>query len=95
MLLQLTLRSSSDLNELTVHSISSLNPGNDPESMVAFLPNVRRNTMEKIPGAAESDPRAKFVRKNTLERLPIKSRSDLQAMFDDVGYTILRQGILF
>ena len=76
-----------------MHSISSLNPGNDPESMVAFLPNVRRNTMEKIPGAAESDPRAKFVRKNTLERLPIKSRSDMQAMFDDVGYTILRQGV--
>ena len=71
-----------------MHSISSLNPGNDPESMVAFLPNVRRNTMEKIPGAAESDPRAKFVRKNTLERLPIKSRSDLQAMFDDVSQGI-------
>ena len=68
---QLTLRSINDLNDLTVHSISSLNPGNDPESMVAFLPNVRRNTMEKIPA---DDPRSKFVRKNTLERIPIKSR---------------------
>ena len=45
-----------EMNELTVHSISSLNPGNDPDSMVAFLPNVRRNTMEKIPG---EDPRSK------------------------------------
>ena len=68
---QLTIRSYNEINELTVHSINSLNPGNDPESMVAFLPNVRRNTMEKIPG---EDPRSKFVRKNTLERIPIKSR---------------------
>merc|ERR1719499_764981 len=64
---QLTVRSINEINELTVHSINSLNPGNDPESMVAFLPNVRRNTMEKIPG---EDPRSKFVRKNTLERIP-------------------------
>ena len=69
---QLTIRSINELNDLTVHSINSLNPGNDPESMVAFLPNVRRNTMEKIPG--QEDPRSKFVRKNTLERIPIKSR---------------------
>ena len=68
---QLTVRSINDINELTVHSINSLNPGNDPDSMVAFLPNVRRNTMEKIPG---EDPRSKFVRKNTLERITIKSR---------------------
>ena len=68
---QLTIRSINEINELTVHSINSLNPGNDPDSMVAFLPNVRRNTMEKIPG---DDPRSKFVRKNTLERIPIKSR---------------------
>ena len=68
---QLTVRSINEINELTVHSINSLNPGNDPDSMVAFLPNVRRNTMEKIPG---DDPRSKFVRKNTLERITIKSR---------------------
>ena len=68
---QLTIRSLNEINELTVNSINSLNPGNDPESMVAFLPNVRRNTMEKIP---PEDPRSKFVRKNTVERIPIKSR---------------------
>ena len=68
---QLTIRSINEINELTVNSLSSLNPGNDPESMVAFLPNVRRNTMEKIP---PEDARSKFVRKNTLERIPIKSR---------------------
>ena len=28
---------------MTVTSINSLNPANDPESMVAFLPNVRDN----------------------------------------------------
>ena len=68
---QLTIRSLNEINELTVNSVNSLNPGNDPESMVAFLPNVRRNTMEKIP---PEDPRSKFVRKNTVERIPIKSR---------------------
>ena len=36
---QLTVRSINEINELTVNSLSSLNPGNDPESMVAFLPN--------------------------------------------------------
>ena len=50
---QLTVRSINEINELTVHSVNSLNPGNDPESMVAFLPNVRRNTMEKIPGRGQ------------------------------------------
>ena len=40
---------------MTVTSINSLNPANDPDSMVAFLPNVRRNTMERMPST--EDPR--------------------------------------
>jgi len=58
-------------NQLTVTSISQLSgqhPGNDPDSMVAFLPHVRRNTMEKIPEQT-NNPRERFVRKNTMERL--------------------------
>ena len=42
--------------QMTVTSINSLNPANDPDSMVAFLPNVRRNTMERLP-SSETDPR--------------------------------------
>ena len=45
---------------MTVTSINSLNPANDPDSMVAFLPNVRRNTMEKVPEV--QDPRERFIR---------------------------------
>ena len=45
---------------MTVTSINSLNPANDPDSMVAFLPNVRRNTMEKVPEV--QDPRDRFIR---------------------------------
>ena len=67
---QLTVKSMSDLNQLTVNSINSLNPGNDPDSMVAFLPNVRRNTMERIPG---EDPRDKFIRRNTNERFTVEA----------------------
>jgi hypothetical protein len=54
---QLTLnqRTLHSLNQLTVNSMSSFNPANDPESMVAFLPNVRRNTMERAPSG--EDPR--------------------------------------
>jgi len=77
---QLTARSISELNQLTVNSINSLHPGNDPDSMVAFLPNVRRNTMERIP---EGDPREKFKRRNTSDRLqtrfttiPVETKED-------------------
>ena len=35
---------------MTVTSIGSLNPANDPESMVAFLPNVRLNSMDRGAG---------------------------------------------
>ena len=38
---------------MTVTSINSLNPANDPDSMVAFLPNVRRNTMERMPSTED------------------------------------------
>jgi len=65
-----------EMNQLTVTSVSQLSthPGNDPESMVAFLPHVRRNTMERIP--EQPNPRERFVRKNTMERLTA-SRSPL------------------
>jgi len=56
---------STNNNQMTVTSINSLNPANDPESMVAFLPNVRRNTMERVP---ESESRQRFRRRNTMER---------------------------
>ena len=69
---QLTVKSMTDLNQLTVNSINSLNPGNDPESMVAFLPNVRRNTMERIP---EDNPRDKFTKRNTMERIQTRFTS--------------------
>ena len=54
---QLTLnqRTLHSLNQLTVNSMSNFNPANDPESMVAFLPNVRRNTIERAPSC--EDPR--------------------------------------
>ena len=44
---QLTVRSINEINELTVNSLSSLNPGNDPESMVAFLPNGEAGNYQK------------------------------------------------
>lgn len=56
------------LNQMTINSYQSLNPANDPESMVAFLPNVRRNTMERVPST--EDPRQRFHRRNTMERIP-------------------------
>lgn len=52
---------------MTINSFNSLNPANDPESMVAFLPNVRRNTMERTPSM--EDPRTRFHRRNTMERM--------------------------
>ena len=61
---QRTIRS---LNQMTINSFNSLNPANDPESMVAFLPNVRRNTMERTPSM--EDPRTRFHRRNTMERM--------------------------
>merc|ERR1712215_552326 len=64
--LSLNQRTLNSINQMTINIFNSLNPANDPESMVAFLPNVRRNTMEKIP---EGDPRDKFTRKNTVERI--------------------------
>jgi len=41
--------------------MGNMNPGNDPESMVAFLPNVRRNTTDKVPDSA-ADLRERFIR---------------------------------
>merc|ERR1719341_1428232 len=61
---QLTVNS---INQMTMNSLGNFNPANDPESMVAFLPNVRRNTLEKLPG--EENPRERFQRKNTMERI--------------------------
>ena len=58
---QLTEKSLSEMDALS-NSIDSLNPGNDPDSMVAFLPNVRRNTMERIP---RINLRDKLVRRHT------------------------------
>ena len=46
---------------------NSSNPANDPESMVAFLPNVRRNTMERF--SSVEDSRNRFQRRNTMERV--------------------------
>ena len=51
------------LNQMTINSYQSLNPANDPESMVAFLPNVRRNTMERVPST--EDPRQRFHHLNS------------------------------
>jgi len=61
---QLTVNS---INQMTMNSLGNFNPANDPESMVAFLPNVRRNTLEKLPG--DENPRERFQRKNTMERI--------------------------
>ena len=66
--LSMNQRTFASVNQMTINSFNSLNPANDPDSMVAFLPNVRRNTMEKIPSV--EDPRARFHRRNTMERIP-------------------------
>ena len=65
--LSLNQRTLNSLNQMTINSFSSSNPANDPESMVAFLPNVRRNTMERVPST--EDPRSRFQRRNTMERM--------------------------
>lgn len=36
---QKTIHSLNQINQMTINSFQSLNPANDPESMVAFLPN--------------------------------------------------------
>ncbi len=66
--LSLNQKTFASVNQMTINSYNSFNPANDPESMVAFLPNVRRNTMERIPSV--EDPRARFHRRNTMERIP-------------------------
>jgi di/tricarboxylate transporter len=58
-------------NQMTVTSIGSLNPANDPDSMVAFLPNVRLNSMDRGAGQ-DIDPRSRFRRRNTMEREPMR-----------------------
>ena len=65
---QKTIHSLNQINQMTINSFQSLNPANDPDSMVAFLPNVRRNTMERVPST--EDPRQRFHRRNTMERIP-------------------------
>jgi len=68
--LSLNQRTLNSINQMTLSSIksmkNSLNPANDPESMVAFLPNVRRNTLDRFPSTEESQHRAQ--RRNTMER---------------------------
>merc|ERR1711970_1121840 len=68
--LSLNQRTLNSINQMTLSSIksmkNSLNPANDPESMVAFLPNVRRNTLDRFPSTEESQNRAQ--RRNTMER---------------------------
>jgi len=80
---QLTLNS---INQLTMNSLRNINPANDPESMVAFLPNVRRNTLDRIPG--EENPRERFQRKNTMERLG-RQQSRVLMRQESVGNTSL------
>jgi len=65
--LSLNQRTLNSINQMTIQSFNSFNPANDPDSMVAFLPNVRRNTMERVPST--EDPRSRFQRRNTMERL--------------------------
>jgi len=65
--LSINQRTLNSLNHMTINSFNSVNPANDPESMVAFLPNVRRNTLERLPSG--EDPRNRFQRRNTMERL--------------------------
>jgi len=69
--LSLNQRTLNSINQMTIKSISSMNnssnPANDPESMVAFLPNVRRNTIERF--SSVEDPRNRFQRRNTMERV--------------------------
>ena len=76
------------MNQRTIHSlnqmtIQSLNPANDPESMVAFLPNVRRNTMERTPSM--EDPRSRFHRRNTMERMTVQRQLTRQESIDQTS----------
>ena len=68
--LSLNQRTLNSINQMTLSSIKSMknssNPANDPESMVAFLPNVRRNTLDRFPSTEESQNSAQ--RRNTMER---------------------------
>ena len=59
--LSMNQRTIHSLNQMTINSYNSLNPANDPDSMVAFLPNVRRNTMERTP--SQEDPKTRFHRR--------------------------------
>ena len=76
------------MNQRTLHSlnqmtIQSLNPANDPESMVAFLPNVRRNTMDRTPSG--EDPRSRFLRRNTMERMTVQRQLTRQESIDQTS----------
>eukprot|EP00092_Neocalanus_flemingeri_P006840 GFUD01007385.1.p1 GENE.GFUD01007385.1~~GFUD01007385.1.p1 ORF type:complete len:728 (-),score=94.80 GFUD01007385.1:163-2346(-) len=84
--LSLNQRTLNSINQMTINSFNSLNPANDPESMVAFLPNVRRNTMERVPST--EDARSRFQRRNTMERLPRQeSRLSRQESIGKVSIT--------
>ena len=63
-----------------------MNPGNDPESMVAFLPNVRRNTTDKVPDSA-ADLRERFIRsKKIFNKKPLKGTSWQKLSLDELSF---------
>ncbi|XP_023326559.1 solute carrier family 13 member 2 [Eurytemora carolleeae] len=77
-------------NQMTVTSINSLNPANDPDSMVAFLPNVRRNTMERMPST--EDQRTRFRRRNDMERQRKNSRLESISLLSKEEIKELQEG---
>eukprot|EP00092_Neocalanus_flemingeri_P012001 GFUD01012938.1.p1 GENE.GFUD01012938.1~~GFUD01012938.1.p1 ORF type:complete len:728 (-),score=120.32 GFUD01012938.1:128-2311(-) len=84
--LSLNQKTLNSINQMTINSFNSVNPANDPESMVAFLPNVRRNTMDRLPNTEEA--RSRFQRRNTMERLPRQeSRMSRQESIGKVSIT--------
>ena len=78
------------LNQMTMNSFNSKNPANNPESMVAFLPNVRRSTMERLPRT--EDPRLSFNQKNTrqvsIDQSLILSKEDIKRLGNQIPIEI-------